>query len=81
MVTQDDWEWAFENRGYDVGAVSVNRDQVRVTILEENPAVDDLRDIVDDLVGEENVLGFDVQRESGDASDGFVSVVSFRDRS
>lgn len=71
----------FESEGYDVGEVSVNRDQVRVTVLDDEADHHELREITHRVVGAENVLGFDVTRESSDAHEGFSTVVSFRDRS
>lgn len=77
----DDLRAAFENRGYDVGSASENRDQLRVTILEGGAPADELRSIVHDVVGEERVRGVNVSTETLEGQDVVSTVVSVRTRS
>lgn len=70
---------AFENEGYAVSEVSVNRDRVRVAVL-DTASPDDLQAVTYDVVDEHDVLGLDVRSESADGQDGVTTVVSFRYR-
>ncbi|WP_136690037.1 hypothetical protein [Halorhabdus amylolytica] len=71
---------AFESSGYEVGDVSRNRNQVRVVLLEESPAAEDLRTITEDALDEDGIFGLNVTTESVDGRDGMQTVVSFRTR-
>lgn len=71
---------AFERQEYDVAEVSVNRDQVRVAVLDEEASADDLRSITYDVVDEDDVLGLDVTTESAETQADVTTVVSFRYR-
>lgn len=71
---------AFEATEYDVSDVTVNRRQVRVAIRQPDAEADALRAIVDEAVGEENVLGLDVATESVDGQDALGTVVTFQQR-
>lgn len=77
---QDELRAAYEERGYDVGDVTVNRGLVRV-VLTEDAGAEAVRSVATDVVGEENALGVDVTTESVDGHDGVSTVVSFRHRS
>lgn len=71
---------AFESEGYDVADVSINRDQVRVAIVDSGASGDALRSITHDVVDESDTLGLAVSTEAGDGQDGMTTVVSFRYR-
>lgn len=81
IASEDALREAFEARGYDVIETSVNRDRVRVALVESDPNRDALEGIVFEVIDEADVVGFDVRTESSDAHDGFATVVTFRDRS
>jgi hypothetical protein len=70
---------AFEDAGYEVSEASVNRDTVRMAVLDPEASAGDLRDITHEAVDERNVLGLDVTTESADNQD-VTTVVSFRYR-
>lgn len=70
---------ALEEAGYEVSETSVNRDRVRVSVLDPEASGGELRDITHDVVGEENVLGLDVTTESTENQTP-STVVSFRYR-
>lgn len=70
---------AFEEAGYEVSETSVNRDQVRVSLLDPEASADDLRQVTLGVVDEEDILGFDVSTESLD-NERVSTVVSFRYR-
>ena len=76
----DELRAAYEDDGYDVRDVTVNRDLVRVVLMEEAGA-DQVRSIAVDAGGEEPPLGVNVTTESVDGHDGISTVVSFRNRS
>mgnify|MGYP000253558132 CR=1 FL=1 len=71
---------AFEANGYDVDDVSRNRNQIRIVLLEESPAAEDLRTITEDALDEDAIFGLNVTTESVDGHDGMQTVVSFRTR-
>lgn len=70
---------AFEAAGYDVSETSVNRDRVRIALLDPEASADDLRSVTLDVVDEADILGFDVSTESLD-NERVTTVVSFRHR-
>ena len=76
----DELQAAFEDQGYDVGSVSENRDQLRVTILERGAPADELRSVVHDVVGEDRVRGMNVSTETLEGQDVVSTVVSVRYR-
>lgn len=71
---------AFEHTDYDLGDVTVNRRQVRVPVLQEGADPDALRAVVDEAVGEENVLGLTVTTETVGGDDAIGTVVTFQHR-
>lgn len=75
----DELERAFEDAGYEVNETSVNRDRVRVSLLDPEASADDLRSVTLDVVDEADILGFDVSTESLD-NERVTTVVSFRHR-
>ncbi|WP_418281263.1 hypothetical protein [Halorubrum sp. DTA98] len=68
---------AFEHTDYDLGDVSVNRQQVRIPIRQEGADPEALRAIVDEAVGEENVFGLTVTTETIAGDDTIGTVVTF----
>ena len=70
---------AFEEGGYEVGETSVNRDRVRVSVLDPGASAEALRELTLEVVDEDDILGFDVTTESADNQD-VTTVVSFRYR-
>lgn len=76
---QDELRAAYEDGGYEVGDVTVNRDLVRVVLTGENGA-EAVRSIAIETVGEEPPLGVNVTTESVDGHDDVSTVVSFRNR-
>lgn len=77
---QTDLRRAFEDHGHDVADVSVNRDQVRVTVLDETPAAAELEAIAYEVVPESDVLGLNVTTEAIDGQDVIGTVIAFRYR-
>lgn len=75
----DELEAAFESGGYDVGETSRNRDQIRITVLDEEASAEELKSITLEVVDEDEILGFDVTTESLD-NERVSTVVSFRYR-
>lgn len=71
---------AFEAQGYDIAELSVNRDRVRVAVLDPEASAEDLRSTTLAAVDEDDILGFDVTTETADGQDGVTTVVSFRYR-
>jgi hypothetical protein len=76
---QADLRTAFEDEGYDVDDVTVNRDQVRIVLLAEGESASDLEAITYDVVDEDDVLTMNVTTEQVDGQ-GLSTVVSFRHR-
>jgi hypothetical protein len=70
---------AFEDAEYEVGETSVNRDRVRVAVLDPEASAERLREITYSVVDAADVLGFDVTTESAEGQQ-VRSVVSFRYR-
>ena len=70
---------AFEDEGYDVDDVTVNRDQVRIALLTEGESANDLEAIDYGVVDEGDVLTMNVTTEQVDGQ-GLSTVVSFRHR-
>ncbi|WP_335999670.1 hypothetical protein [Halorientalis halophila] len=77
---QADLRSAFEDAGYDVDDVSVNRDRVEVVLLTEGESASDLEAIAYDVVDEDDVLTMNVTTEQVDGQ-GLSTVLSFRQRS
>jgi hypothetical protein len=77
---QDELRAAFEDRGYEIGEVSTNRDTIRVVVLDEGAEATDLRSIATDVVDEDEMLALNVTTESIDGQDRMGTVVSFRHR-
>lgn len=78
---QAELQAAFEDRGYEVAEASINRGLVRVALLDEDAEADELRSVVSETVGDENVLGLNVTTERDEGRAATVTVVSFRHRS
>lgn len=76
---RDELRGAYEDEGYDVSEVTVNRDVVRV-VLAEDAGADEVRSIAIDVLGEAPAFGVNVTTESADGHEGTSTVVSFRDR-
>lgn len=76
----DELRTAYEDRGYDVADVSINRSTVRVVLLTESADADELRTIATDTVSDGSVLGLDVSTERDDGRGATTTVVSFRHR-
>lgn len=72
--------WAAFDAEYDVASVSVNRDSVKVAILDDDADADRLRDVTEEAVGGDAVRGLRVAREAIDGRDQMGTVVSFRHR-
>ena len=70
---------AYEEAGYEVSEASVNRKTVRVEVLDPEASAGELRDITQETVGTEDMLGLDVTTESADNQE-VRTVVSFRYR-
>jgi hypothetical protein len=70
---------AFEDAGYEVSEVSVNRKKVRLAVLDPEASAGELRDITHEAVDADDILGLDVTTESADNQD-VTTVVSFRYR-
>lgn len=71
---------AFEANEYEVAELSVNRDRVRVVVLEEDADPDELEAIVHEVVDSEETIGLNVSAESIDGQDVVGTAVSFRHR-
>lgn len=71
---------AFEDDGYDVADVTINRDQVRVGVLDSEASAEALREVTYGVVDEDDMLGLNVTTESADGQDGMMTVVTFRYR-
>lgn len=70
---------AFEAEGYAVASVSVNRDTVRVALLDDDAGRDALREITVEAVGDaDGVQRFATATEAIDGRDQLGTVVSFR---
>ncbi|SEO85313.1 hypothetical protein SAMN05216388_102110 [Halorientalis persicus] len=76
---QADLRAAFEDEGYDVDDVTVNRDQVRIVLLAEGESASDLEAITYGVVDEDDVLTMNVTTEQVDGQ-GMSTVVTFRHR-
>jgi hypothetical protein len=76
---QADLRAAFEDEGYDVDDVTVNRDQVRIVLLAEGESASDLEAVTYGVVDEDDVLTMNVTTESVDGQ-GLSTVVTFRHR-
>lgn len=76
----DELRAAYEDGGYDVADVSVNRGTVRVVLLTESADVDELRRIANETVADGSLLGLDVTTERDEGRGGTTTVVSFRHR-
>lgn len=77
---ETDLREAFENADYDVASVSVNRDTVRVALVDDDAAADALRAVTEEAVGADAVRGLDVAPEAIDGRERMGTVVSFRHR-
>ncbi len=71
---------AFEHTEYDLGDVGINRQQVRIPVLQEGADPDALRAIVDEAVGEDAVVGLTVTTETIAGDDTVGTVVTFQYR-
>lgn len=71
---------AFEHTDYDLGEVSVNRGKTRIAVLEEGADPDALRAVVEEAVGADAIMAFDVRTETVGADDALGTVVTFRNR-
>lgn len=71
---------AFEADGHDVAEVSVNRDRVRVVVLEAEADPDELESIVHGVVDPGETMGMNVSAESVDGQDVVGTAVTFRRR-
>lgn len=70
---------AFEDAGYDVDEATNNRDQIRLSIRDQEASGEALRELLYESLGEDDVLGLNVTTESS-ANDEINTVVSFRYR-
>lgn len=69
----------FEAEGHTVASVSVNRDTVRVAILDDSAGSEALRTVTEKALGDADaVRRFDVSTEAIDGRDQLGTVVSFR---
>ena len=71
---------AFEHNEYDLGDVGVNRQQVRVPVLQEGADPDALRAVIEEALGADAVVGVTVATETIDGEDTIGTVVSFQYR-
>ncbi len=71
---------AFEHTDYDLGDVAVNRQQVRVPVLQKGADPDALRELIEEALGADAVVGATVSAETIDGEDTIGTVVSFRHR-
>ncbi|GAB6879133.1 hypothetical protein JCM17823_14070 [Halorubrum gandharaense] len=71
---------AFEHTDYDLGDVSVNRQRVRVAVLEEGAEPAALRAVIEEAVGEDAVARLTVATETVGADDAIGTVVTFTHR-
>ncbi|MBP1923098.1 glutamate/tyrosine decarboxylase-like PLP-dependent enzyme [Halorubrum alkaliphilum] len=71
---------AFEHTEYDLGDVGINRQQVRIPVLQEGADPEALRAIVDEAVGEDGVVGLTVTTETIGGDDAVGTVVTFQYR-
>jgi hypothetical protein len=70
---------AFEDAGYSVEDVTINRKRIEIAIRDAEASGEQLREITYDSIDEDDVLGFNVTTEST-ANDEINTVVSFRYR-
>jgi hypothetical protein len=77
---EDDLRAAFAPTNYDVGGVAVNRQQVRVTILQEGVDPEALRAVVEEAVGADTNMTFHVRNETIEADDTVGTVLTIRRR-
>lgn len=77
---EDELQQAFEDAEYEVGELTVNRQNVRVGVKEDDASASALRDVVYSVIDEDEALGLDVTTESVEGSDDVMTVVSFRHR-
>ena len=71
---------AFEHTDYDLGDVAVNRQQVRVPVLQEGADPDALRAVIEEALGADAVVSATVSTETIDGEDTIGTVVSFQYR-
>lgn len=71
---------AFEHTDYDLGDVAVNRQQVRVPVLQEGADPDALRAVIEEALGTDAVVSATVSTETIDGEDTIGTVVSFQYR-
>lgn len=71
---------AFEHTDYDLGDVAVNRQQVRVPVLQEGADPDALRAVIEEALGADSVVAPTVSTETIDGEDTIGTVVSFQYR-
>ncbi len=71
---------AFEHTDYDLGDVAVNRQQVRVPVLQEGADPDALRAVIEEALGPDSVVAATVRTETIDGEDTIGTVVSFQYR-
>jgi len=71
---------AFEHTDYDLGDVGVNRQQVRVPVVQKGADPDALRAIIEEALGADTVVAATVTTETIDGEDAIGTVVSFQYR-
>jgi len=71
---------AFEHTDYDLGDVAVNRQQIRVPVLQEGADPDALRAVIEEALGADAVVAVTVTTETIDGEDTIGTVVSFQYR-
>lgn len=71
---------AFAHTDYELGTVAVNRQQVRVPILEEGADPEALQAVVEEALGADAVVAATVTTETIDGEDTIGTVVSFQHR-
>lgn len=74
----EDLRAAFEPTSYDVDAVSVNRGRVRVTVRQADAEPAALRAVVEEAVGADAIMTFDVTHETDAVSDAVGTAATFR---
>ncbi|WP_193309844.1 hypothetical protein [Halorubrum halophilum] len=71
---------AFEHTDYDLGDVAVNRQQVRVPVLQQGADPEALTAVIEEALGADAVVSPTVTTEGLDGEDTIGTVVSFRHR-
>ena len=73
-------ESAFSEAGHDVGTIAENRRTVRIELKTDSAEPDEVRDILDQVVGEAEYIGLDIDLGQPEGTDDVGQVISFRRR-